>query len=93
MVGVVVVVVVGVVVVVVVGVVVAVETVVAVVVVAVLVVWQSWAASWLTVETPWSRSCRRFELIVEGRFETELARLRLALWALEQLPADTADET
>jgi hypothetical protein len=69
------------------------EVAVVAVVVTVLVVRQSRAASWLTVETPWSRSSRSVALIVEGSFATALARLRLALLAPAQSPAATADET
>jgi len=77
----------------VVAVVVGATVVVGVVVVTVLVVWQSTAASRLIVAAPWLRFWRRFELIVEGRFETAAAKLRLALSTAEQSLAETADET
>jgi hypothetical protein len=76
-------------------VVVAVVAVVVVGVVGVLVValWQSAAASWLTVEAPWVRFWRRFGLIVDGRLETASANVRLALSAAPQLLEETAAET
>jgi hypothetical protein len=57
-----------------------------------LELWQSLAASWLTVEAPWARFSARVVLTVAGRLATESENERAAVTALPHCPEATAVE-
>jgi hypothetical protein len=58
-----------------------------------LELWQSLAASWLTVVAPWPRFCTRVVLTVDGRAATWSENFLDAAEALPQWPSATAWET
>jgi hypothetical protein len=58
-----------------------------------LELWQSTAASWLTVEAPWARFWASVVLTVVGRLATEFANERAAASAPPHCPEATAEES